>query len=164
MLHGEVSRRRGRWADARASFEASQRQYLHLGQDGQALFPSLNLALVAGLEDRHQESEALARELLRAFQERDHTRGQLVCHAALLPSFAATGRWESFDASLQAIIQRGHAEAIADDDVAALLTRAARFARQAGRARRASACIAEAQHQYRQLGRSEEADALRLRG
>ncbi len=161
MLLGEVRRHQGDLRGARHAYEASKRHYLSLGHEAQALFPALNAALVGVLENRFVEAEAEAREVLRGFQERNADLGQVYAHAVILPCAAATGRWGAFDRSLTRIEERVAADGLADLDVAFLLVRAARFARQAGRAVRGEAALTAAKDQYRRLGRHEEADRLR---
>jgi len=160
MLLGEVQRHQGELASARGSYEASKRHYLSLGLDGQALFPALNGAVVWVLENRFADAEAEARVVLRGFRERKAGLGQAYAHAVILPCAAATGRWGAFDRSLTCIEERASSDGLADADVASLLVRAARFARQAGRAVRGEAAIRVAKEQYRRLGWQQEADRL----
>jgi len=151
QLEGELARHRGQLSRARDLYARSRRLYLNLGNDGHALFPALNLAMVDVLENHFRDAETHVEECLRGFRQRSAHLGEVWCHSVALPCAAATGRWRRFDEALQALLDRMSDPGIVHADLALLIHRAGTFARQAGRAVRARKALEAAQSQRDQL-------------
>ena len=147
QLSGEMARHRGQLPRARKCYTTARRLYLNLGNDGHALFPSLNLAMLDVVENRFRDAETHIEECLRGFRQRSAVLGEVWCHSVALPGAAATGRWKRFDEGLQVILDRMDSPGLLHVDLAQLLHRAGVFARQAGRAVRARTALDAAQRQ-----------------
>ena len=151
QLAGELARHHGQLLRARECYARSRRLYLNLGNDGHALFPALNLAMVDVLENHFRDAENHVEACLQGFRQRSAVLGEIWCYSVALPGAAATGRWRRFDEALQAILDRMADPGMVHADLAQLLHRAGTFARQAGRAVRARKALEAAQQQLDSL-------------
>lgn len=152
-LDGDLARSRRSLEEAEQAYLAARRRYLHLGHDSHALFPSLGLAMVRIEENRFRDADALATEALQGFRQRGHVMGEVWCQAVRLPPLAAMGHWKPFDRSLQAVVDRTQRPGMAHADLLGLLLHAGRFARQAGRALRATTVDTLVRTQRKRLSR-----------
>jgi serine/threonine protein kinase/tetratricopeptide (TPR) repeat protein len=157
---GDVLRASGALDLAAAEYEQAESGLRSLGSPEYRV-PALNQALVA----LQQREWLRAREVLLLLlddMKRAHRNGLVaVCHAALLPSFAATGDWRAYDRHYTACRRKLRETRIVDADIARCFGSAARLARERGNEAVAGAAARIAYDQWRTLGRLDALEALR---
>ncbi len=136
---GDVVRYRGDLTSAEAAYREAERLQRATGSQA-AVIARLNLGLVVMGQDRYHDARAIFESELVSLEREGKGAYIALVHTILLPCLVADGDFESFDHHIDAVLARGGAKAMVDEDMAAAAEDAGRRMLVAGersRARRA---------------------------
>ncbi|HEY7411931.1 MAG TPA: AAA family ATPase [Vicinamibacteria bacterium] len=156
---GEVARARGDDLEAEACYRRSL-ETLELLAPAEAVFPRLNLGLVALLQGREAEGEAMLLAVAEELQQRGWRLLLAIAQAALLPILAGQRRWDQWDACWREASAALREAGLVEPDVAWVAELAGRRAAEAAQPARARAAYDVALAALVRLGDEAGADRV----
>ena len=121
----------------------------------------LNIGIVRLKRGQYREARPVIERAHQEFMRQGRVVQQAWAAALLLPGLANLAFWQAFDERLKECTTKLSTTASASPETAWALAEAARLCMESGQRRRAWSCNVLAVAQYRSVGRSEEAEAVR---
>jgi len=149
---GEIERQRGRLAESQRCYREAVRRHQSCGALATSMIAELNLALVHLESDEFVQARSLASAVNQSIQVSGARQFLAAVHLILLVCAAAAERWADWSKHFEAARTLLHESGQVHGDLATLAQRAARMARDAGHAQRASEAFGLAEQQWRRLG------------